>query len=85
MDKIKIKFQIDDIKIDVPCYVIYAETSYNLLLGKPWIHRNGIVPSTLHQIMKYVDERDLVRTLMADCHLFKGIKIYYTNFLLYKD
>ena len=31
--------------------MIDADTSYNLLLGRPWIHRNSIVPSTLHQVM----------------------------------
>jgi len=35
-------------EIEVTCYVIDADTSYNLLLGRPWIHANWIVPSTLH-------------------------------------
>jgi len=29
-------------------------TSYNLLLGRPFIHMAGVVPSTLHQLMKFV-------------------------------
>ena len=45
-----------DLKSEMTCYVIDADTSYNLLLGRHWIHRNAIVPSTLHQVMKYVDE-----------------------------
>ncbi|XP_070022242.1 uncharacterized protein [Nicotiana sylvestris] len=27
--------------------------SYNLLLGRPWIHVAGVVPSTLHQAVKF--------------------------------
>ena len=48
MGKIKLKCQIGDLKSEVTCYVIDADTSYNLLLGRPWIHRNSIIPSTLH-------------------------------------
>jgi hypothetical protein len=31
------------------------------LLGRPWIHANGIVPSTLHQCFKYVDKNGQVQ------------------------
>jgi len=56
MGKIKLKCQIRDLRSEVTCYVIDADTLYNLLLGRSWIHRNSIVPSTLHQVMKYIDE-----------------------------
>ena len=32
--------QIGDLKSQVVVYAIDAETSYNLLLGRPWIHEN---------------------------------------------
>ena len=28
--------------------------AYSCLLGRPWIHSAGVVPSTLHQKLKYV-------------------------------
>ena len=34
--------------------------SYNCLLERPWIHIAGAVPSTLHQKIKFVTERQLV-------------------------
>ena len=37
-----ISFQI----LDIP-------SSYNLLLGCPWIHMDGVVPSTLHQYLMF--------------------------------
>ena len=49
-------------------YVIDADTLYNLLLGRPWIHRNTIVPSTLHQEMKYVSEDRKVRMLIVEIY-----------------
>jgi len=35
MGKIKLKCQIGDLRSEVTCYVIDADTSYNLLLGRP--------------------------------------------------
>jgi len=83
--KIKLRCQIGDLKFEVTCYIIDADTSYNLLLGRPWIHHNAIVPSTLHQVMKYVSEDEKVRTLIAERHPFKGVENYFTDFLLYQD
>ena len=34
--------------------------SYNCLLGRPWIHMAGVVPSTLHQKVKFVVEENLI-------------------------
>ena len=34
--------------------------SYNCLLGRPWIHIARVVPSTLHQKIKFVAEGQLV-------------------------
>ena len=34
--------------------------SYNCLLGRPWIHIAGAIPSTLHQKIKFVIEGQLV-------------------------
>jgi len=39
-------FEVDIQVIDVPA-------SYNLLLGRPWIHSIGVVASTLHQGVKF--------------------------------
>ena len=35
-------------------------SSYNCLLGRPWIHIAGAVPSTLHEKIKFVTEGQLV-------------------------
>ena len=85
MGKIKLKCQIGDLKSEVTCYVIDADTSYNLLFGRPWIHRNSIVPSALDQVMKYIDESGKVRTLITERHPFKGVENYFTDSLLYQD
>ena len=34
--------------------VMDINPAYSFLLGQPWIHSVGVVPSTLHQKMKFV-------------------------------
>ena len=72
MGKIHLSCQIGDLKLVVTCYIIDADTSYNLLLGQLWIHANWIVPSTLHQYFKYVDDKAMVRMVFAEMQPFKG-------------
>ena len=85
MGKVKLKCQIENLRSEVTCYVINAETSYNLLLGRLWIHRNFIVPSTLHQVMKYIDGDGKVRTLIAERHPFKRVENYFTPVLGFSE
>ena len=33
-------------------HVIDAATSYHILLGRPWLHKHQVVPSTYHQYVK---------------------------------
>ena len=81
MGKIKLKCQIGDLKSEVTCYVIDIDISYNLLLGWPWIHRNFILLPTLHQVIKYADEWERVRTLIVEKYPFKGVENYFTDSL----
>ncbi|XP_028547560.1 uncharacterized protein LOC114578513, partial [Dendrobium catenatum] len=42
-------------------HVIDADTFFKALLGRPWLHEYGIVPSTLHQCMKYLKDGEEFR------------------------
>nr|XP_016512691.1 PREDICTED: uncharacterized protein LOC107829735 [Nicotiana tabacum] len=33
--------------------VVEMEMAYNIIMGRPWIHDMDVVPSTLHQAMKF--------------------------------
>ncbi|XP_049350430.1 uncharacterized protein LOC125815075 [Solanum verrucosum] len=41
-------------EFNVEFQVLDINTSYNLLLGRPFIHMAGAMPSTLHQLLKFV-------------------------------
>ena len=45
---------------NVEFQVMDISPSYNSLLGRPWIHTAGVVPSILHQKIKFVTEWQLV-------------------------
>lgn len=70
LGKIRLKCQIGDLHTEVTCYVINADVSYKVLLGRPWIHEYMIVPSILHQCMKYVTADGVVKTEFADADPF---------------
>jgi hypothetical protein len=50
-----VKIQMSTFSFKVRFYVIDANTSYSALLGRPWIHKYRVVPSTLHQCLKFPD------------------------------
>jgi hypothetical protein len=51
---ITLNLQCGSLKAPTKFYVIDAETSYRLL-GCPWLHSNQVIPSTLHQCLKYIE------------------------------
>ena len=63
-------------------HVIDAKTTYNMLLGKPWIHQNGIVSSTLHQCFKYCRNGE-VKTVMAEAKPFTVAEAHYADAKFY--
>jgi hypothetical protein len=47
--------QCASLKAPTKFYVIDAKTSYRALLGRPRLHSNQVIPSTLHQCLKYIE------------------------------
>jgi hypothetical protein len=52
---ITLNLQCGSLKVPTKFYVIDADTSYRALLDRPWLHSNQVIPSTLHQCLKYID------------------------------
>ena len=40
--------------------VLRIPTSFNLLLGRPWIYRTGAIPSSLHQKVKFIHDGQVI-------------------------
>ncbi|XP_052479578.1 uncharacterized protein LOC128034776 [Gossypium raimondii] len=60
MGIIEIPLLINPNTYEVDFLVMDIKPSYNCLLGRPWIHSEGAVPSSLHQKLKLVTEGRLV-------------------------
>ncbi|XP_075091539.1 uncharacterized protein LOC142171742 [Nicotiana tabacum] len=51
--EIELTMTIGPVDFNIVFQVLDMETSYNFLLGRPWIHMARAVPSTLHQMVKF--------------------------------
>ncbi|KAK8505873.1 hypothetical protein V6N12_042897 [Hibiscus sabdariffa] len=60
IEKIEIPLLIGPAEYTVEFVVMDIKPTYNCLLGRPWIHSAGAVPSSLHQKLKFVIEGKLV-------------------------
>nr|XP_012466212.1 unnamed protein product [Gossypium raimondii] len=60
MGRIEIPLLIGPNTYEVDFLVMDIKPSYNCLLGRPWIHSAGAVPSSLHQKLKLVTEGRLI-------------------------
>ncbi|XP_070019699.1 uncharacterized protein [Nicotiana sylvestris] len=55
--EINLTMTIRLVDFEIVFQVVDMETSYNFLLGRPWIHTARVVPSTLHQMLKFEHDR----------------------------
>lgn len=53
---VTLSLRFGELNTQTKFYVIDSDTSYKALLGRPWLHEHYVVPSTLHQCMKYVKD-----------------------------
>ncbi|KAK5847056.1 hypothetical protein PVK06_003358 [Gossypium arboreum] len=60
MGKIEIPLEVGPYIYNVEFQVMDITPSYNCLLGRPWIHSAGAVPSSLHQKVKFIMDGCLV-------------------------
>ncbi|KAM2690737.1 hypothetical protein EV1_043866 [Malus domestica] len=81
MGMIRVEMTIGELKSSVMFHVIDARTSYGLLLGRPWIHANGVVPSTLHQCLKFYQER--VKVIYGDTKPFTEAESHFADAKFY--
>ncbi|XP_027181897.1 uncharacterized protein LOC113780281 [Coffea eugenioides] len=63
-------------------HIIDTRTSYNMLLGRPWIHENEIIPSNLHQYFKYCRD-GIVRKVTTDDKPFTEAETHFVDAKFY--
>ncbi|KAJ9678020.1 hypothetical protein PVL29_022797 [Vitis rotundifolia] len=60
MDTLEIELMIGPTTFPILFQVLRIPTSFNLLLGRPWIHRAGAIPSSLHQKVKFIHDGQVI-------------------------
>ncbi|KAL7152972.1 hypothetical protein ABFS83_04G134500 [Erythranthe nasuta] len=81
---IRIELLMDDMLSSALFHVIDAKTSYRMLLGRPWIHENSVVPSSWHQCFKYCRD-GVVKTILADDKPFTEAEDHFADAKYYLD
>ena len=56
---------IGPVRYSILFQVLRIQSSFNLLLGRPWIHEAGAIPSSLHQKVKFIHEGRII-TIQSD-------------------
>ena len=56
---------IGPVSYSIVFQVLRIQSSFNLLLGCPWIHEAGSIPSSLHQKVKFIHEGRII-TIQSD-------------------
>ncbi|KAH0707302.1 hypothetical protein KY290_010337 [Solanum tuberosum] len=79
---IKLEIHMEDLQSSTWMHVIDAKTSYNILLGRPWVHENRIVSSSYYQCLKYL-EGGTERKIVADDNPFTEVETHFADAKFY--
>ena len=65
MGTLSTHIMIGPVRYSILFQVLRISSSFNLLLGCPWIHEAGAIPSFLHQKLKFIHEGRII-TIQSD-------------------
>ncbi|KAL6313356.1 hypothetical protein AAG906_001067 [Vitis piasezkii] len=60
MGTITAQVMIGPVRYSVLFQVLRIQSSFNLLLGRPWVHKASAIPSSLHQKVKFIHEGRII-------------------------
>ncbi|KAL0405689.1 UNVERIFIED_CONTAM: hypothetical protein Slati_3882800 [Sesamum latifolium] len=75
---IRLQLIMEDMVSTALFHIIDAKTSYNMLLGHPWLHENAVVPSTWHQCFKYC-RNGIVKKVLDDSKPFTEAESHFAD------
>ena len=82
--KIRLQTLICEMESSALLHVIDAKTTYKLLIGRPWLHEYGVVPSTYHQCFKYFQDGK-VKKIVADHKPFTVAESHFADAKFYLE
>ncbi|KAL0387476.1 UNVERIFIED_CONTAM: hypothetical protein Sradi_2629400 [Sesamum radiatum] len=78
VDIIRMQLTMEDMVSSALFYVIDTKTSYNMLLCRPWLHENAVVPSTWHQCFKYY-RNCILKKVLGDNKPFTEVESHFAD------
>ena len=60
MGTLSTRVTIGPVKYSILFQVLRIPSFFNLFLGRPWIHKAGAIPSSLHQKLKFIHEGRII-------------------------
>nr|XP_027067806.1 uncharacterized protein LOC113693472 [Coffea arabica] len=66
MGEIELILEIGPAQFQVTYQVMDFSSVYNILLGRPWIHASNSVPSSLHQMLRFIVNDQLITVFAED-------------------
>ncbi|RDX81556.1 hypothetical protein CR513_37746, partial [Mucuna pruriens] len=63
MREITLPIRVSPIVFNITFQVMDIHPAYSCLLGRPWIHVAGAVPSSLHQRVKFVNDHQVIKVM----------------------
>ncbi|XP_028066882.1 uncharacterized protein LOC114290759 [Camellia sinensis] len=63
---LKLEVQAGTRKVSKESTIIDTPSPYNVILGKPWLHAMGAVPSTLDQLLRFPTEHEIEGAKKSD-------------------
>ncbi|KAL0427940.1 UNVERIFIED_CONTAM: hypothetical protein Slati_2968800 [Sesamum latifolium] len=75
---IRLQLTMEDMISTALFHIIDAKTSYNMFLGRPWLHENAVVPSTWHQCFKYCSN-GIVKKVLGDSKPFTEAESHFAD------
>ena len=78
LGELDLQVEIGPQQFIIPFQVLEIPRSFNLLLERPWIHSAGAIPSSLHQMVKFISNGQVVTILgEQDYAIYKETAIPY--------
>ena len=69
MGTLTLKLMIGPIVFQVMFHILRIPVSFNLLLGRPWIHSADAIPSSLHLKEKFIHDRQVITIHLQEGHI----------------
>ncbi|KAL0283096.1 UNVERIFIED_CONTAM: hypothetical protein Sangu_2912500 [Sesamum angustifolium] len=78
VDIIRMQLTMENMVSSALFHIIDTKTSYNMLLGRPWLHENIVVPFTWHQCFKHC-RNGIVKKVLADNKFFTEAESHFAD------